>query len=278
MIGHDEARSALERFLPPVALLVGEEGIGKRTLTRHLAAHYEIASPDCYLVDFLTADHARNIREFVKRAPHESRFRFVGANLDGASTEALNGLLKTLEEETESARFVLYASWEPLSTITSRAQVFRLGLLTESELTLLLTERFDMDIFAARRAAAFANGRVSRALEFPRIEVSKPSVLAFLRAVSEQDHDLLSAVAKKWSPYDKERGTYDLSANVMLQRWCIEALSNSWTIFSSDESYGLERTSLPRRLLVASWATSRQRPDFALRTALLAVVRKEWER
>jgi len=95
-------------------------------------AGYQVYARNCgtcgTVISSLTVDVARDIQAQAYRAtPPGERFRVFLVSLDGASDQALNALLKVLEEPPAPARFVLTATRRTLVTIVSRCYVLSLG-------------------------------------------------------------------------------------------------------------------------------------------------------
>jgi replication-associated recombination protein RarA len=238
MIGHDAVRAELERHLPQVVLLRGPVSVGKRTLADHLIRHHGVAEHDVRRVDKLTADVARDLRSFVCVAPMGRR-KVVIIDLDDASETALNVLLKTLEEPPPWAAFLLTAAHPTLDTIASRAMTYRMGLLSEEQLFLVLTGRLGMEQKAAERAARLGRGQVDAAQAVGETDANRARVLGALKAVKDSDPDLLDRVLSSWTEVDHE----------LLGTWAAEAMCKRWRVFSADESFGLADTAIPRKLL-----------------------------
>jgi hypothetical protein len=108
----------------PAVLLVAGPGAGQ--------VGYRVYAQNCgtrgVVVSSLTVDAVRDIQMQAYRAvPASERFRAFLVSLDGASEQALNALLKVLEEPPDSARFILTATRPVLDTIVSRCHVIVLG-------------------------------------------------------------------------------------------------------------------------------------------------------
>lgn len=273
VIGHDDVREALEKSLPLVTLLRGPSSVGKMTLAKHLAAFYEVSATDLLVVERLSAEAARGVKQFAATSPLGGCFKMVVLRLDGASSQALNALLKVLEEPPTSVRFILVASEPTLDTIVSRAHAFNLGLLTREQVSSVLTACLGEEIQYARSAAAYSGGQVARARQFAHVETAKAAVVSLLKAFADHDPDLFDAVAKKWSPYDSETRKFSTEAHGLLQQWCLEALTGQWSVFSDAETFNLSRTPLPRQILVGLGKSGLARPELAVRSALSALVR-----
>lgn len=177
----------------------------------------------------LMVEDARQVKRFLSTYPL-SRYKVVAACLDSSSVEALNALLKVLEEPPECARFLLTASTPTLLTVESRASVWRLGYLSEEEVTKVLTKRFSYTIERARLAARASGGQMFRAIGVGDLDLSKGPVLSLLKAASKGDEELLlNALAK-----------FDEPQMELLKQWAVEARTGVWRVFDSSEGYGLQ--------------------------------------
>lgn len=259
IVGHGPVVARLEAELPPVTLLFGPSSVGKWTLTRHLAEHHRIAMADRSVhPDGLTADGVRSIRAFVATAP-AGRLKLVTARLDGSSPQALNGLLKTLEEPPPKARFLFTAALPVLPTITSRAQVFRMGLLTTDQITQILVNQ-GTPLPRAQDIAPHGRGRV-RVAQFAgrRGDAARTTVTTLARAVATGDRQLFD---RAFTGFDDD--TWDL-----LHVWLTEAISGQWNLFGPADACGLDqdRSRLYSMLLALS-ALPRARRRLAVRVAL----------
>lgn len=257
-LGHGEVVGLLERGLPPVALLLGPPSVGKWTLTHHLADHHAFAQVDRFTApDGLRVDTVRTIRRFVSSRPFGA-LKLVQIRLDGSTEPALNALLKTLEEPPATVRFLLTCSTRTLPTITSRAQVFRLGLLSAEELRdILIAEGMSKPV--ATRAAALGRGQVKTALTVDTSDDAKSNVLTVMRAVSSGDRDL----------FERAFRFFDDNSRDLLLCWLREAITGQWAIFTEDDSFGMRREPARlRKMLLAVSQLSRARSRLGVRAAL----------
>lgn len=264
VVGHDDALADLKVWLPPVALFLGPPSVGKRRIARHLSRYYGVAVFDCREIHRLTPEVARNLMQFTATAPATSPFKLVTITLSSedysASPEASNALLKVLEEPPKFAKFILIADRDPLPTIISRAQVFRLGLLSDDELCLVLTRVIGVEESSAREWTARAGGSVAPTLAVPDLEIPRAKVLAALKAVAERDTRLLDYALADWS----------IQTQQLLIAWAKEATTGRWRQFSERESYGLCNTRFPSAILFR--LASSARPRLATRAALAGLI------
>lgn len=186
----------LSRPQPPHALLlVGAEGIGKRTLAYALAAAWlcpnrtpeghctacavclrwseEGQHPDVRVLrpdpDQIKIDAVREVRQWMGFAPALAPFRIVIVEeAHRLNPAAANALLKTLEEPPEHYAFMLTATASDLllATIRSRCRILRLATLPVDELAARLQARFGLEPDQARQLATLAEGAPGRAVRW----------------------------------------------------------------------------------------------------------------
>jgi hypothetical protein len=118
----EEVRAVLAGDLPP-ALLVRGRGAWD------LAA--AAAEPGWRVARSLDAAAAREVRVTAWLLPPGERRVFL-LNLDGASAQVQNSLLKVLEEPPDTSRFVLTAAGPVLPTVASRCYQVALGTAREA--------------------------------------------------------------------------------------------------------------------------------------------------
>lgn len=257
--GHRTVVENLVAHLPPVALLLGPEHVGKKTVARHIQITHTSSPLDRLWVSKLTAETASTIIRYTSYAPGVSPYRIVVACIDGASPGALNSLLKLLEEPPPTARFILVASRAPLPTIRSRSQVYPCGLLSDAEVEQALVAH-GLDPVLAARQAPLGCGQVRPAIEtVPR---SRAAVVTVLRAALSGDGQMLAGALRTW----------DSDCQQALQVWCTEALSGRWRMFSSSDSPA--GAAFARRVLASLVTISAARPRLAAHTALEAAIKE----
>lgn len=272
-VGHEAARRALEKELPDVALLLGPRSVGKMTLALYLANFYRVLPVDLKVIDPLNAERARELPKFTSTAAF-GKFKLAVISLDkppsftdNAYEVSLNALLKVLEEPPPSVKFILTCSSKTLNTVISRSHVYRVGLLTNSELEKILTDKLGMSSSVAKASAALARGQVDVALGVEASEPMKNHVRSVLKAINEKDRQLFDQVSKNWAGV-KERQTAEAVREYLLC-WAREALTGQWVLFSDDETYGLAKdSSIPKRLISELYKLPGARANLSVRIAV----------
>jgi hypothetical protein len=255
-VGHQRVLSALNTELPPVVLLLGPPSVGKWTMCHRLAEIHNVGMVDRFLCpDGFTAAVARSVLSFVGKAPF-GQFKLVQARLDGSTNQALNVLLKTLEEPPVTAKFLLTSAARPLATIASRAQIYRLGLLTDKEVYDILLGHGYSPV-AAARASVLGRGQVKVAMSMDSAESSRAAVLQVIRALAAGDRDMFERALKGW----------DTTTVELLHVWLLERITGRWAHFSEADSFGITT-----RRALAMFAALNQLPAAQARLGVRAAL------
>ncbi len=198
MAGHEWAVELLKRSVADgrvahAYLLLGPPQIGKRTLALNFAqalncqaqeqdrpcgqclSCHKIAHgthPDVRLVEgeggTLKIDQIRGVQREVSFSTHEGRWKvYILRQMEQATTEAANCLLKTLEEPPPQVVLILTATTGEalLPTIVSRCQVLPLRPLPLDEVRQALAERWSIEPERAELLARLSGGRLGWAVE-----------------------------------------------------------------------------------------------------------------
>ena len=195
VIGHEWAVDLLQRAVASgrvahAYLLTGPPKIGKRALALNFAqalncldqekpcgqcvACQKIAHgthPDVQVIEgeggTIKIEQMRALRREVALSPLEGRWKvYIIRQMEQATAEAANCLLKTLEEPPPHVVLMLTASEAEalLPTIVSRCQVFHLRPLAIETVQRALQERWGVDIERARLLARLSSGRLGWAV------------------------------------------------------------------------------------------------------------------
>jgi hypothetical protein len=290
IVGHGEVVERLRVSLPPVALILGPRSVGKWTIAEEIVAHHGIGGvmlrryaegaveTDPRKRTVLKVDDARSILAFIsKRTPQH---KAIIARLDHAQGDAVNALLKALEEPPPKVHFLLVAAERPLLTIVSRSQVFRCGYLTEDEVTTVLVSHYGLSIGEAEGLARCATGQLHRVEDIRRYERNKGPVLSVLKGAAEGNEELFMAAVtgKREVEVDGQRHREDAFGEVqwsLLRRWAVEAMTGRWRMFTPAESFGLQNDArVVRRVLRLNGV----RPKIGAIEALLPIAHERGRR
>jgi hypothetical protein len=251
IIGHEAtlARLAADRE-QPVVLLAGPSSVGKFTIARRTAHDRKIRPVDLFCIERLTATAARDVGDLARTAPVGDARAFI-LRLDGASDQALNILLKVLEEPVPGVWFFLVASGPVLPTVVSRCgAVYRFGVLSDEQVCAVLVNN-GMDPAEAAKQAPLGGGQVRPAMEPPG-QRALGVVASALRAVVAGDAAMLCTALANW----------DGEAHELLTRVTAEAATGRWLVLSADQVPGLT-PALARKILGASGRFSLASPKLA---------------
>jgi hypothetical protein len=277
VVGHEQVLERLHLQVSPVTLLLGPPSVGKTTLAEEVFAGLGVVGALLRRYEDLRVADTRQIATFTSRRTKEPKGLIV--QLDGVTDEAANAMLKILEEPPPDTYFMLCASAPPLLTITSRAQVYRFGYLTDEQVAaILMSTKPILSRERAEKAARSSGGQIARAREMARLEESKGPVLSALHAVAFGDEELFSNAVggKREVEINGSKFREDAFGSTqwrLLQTWAREALSGRWRTFSPAESYGLQkRPDVASRVLRMGDVS---RPKVGVRCALLPFI---WEK
>ena len=234
-LGNEKIKEQLSFLLssshfPHAIILEGEDGLGKRTLARELAAYlvcrsegekpcYECAQcikaqkgvhPDIFehsAAGGARSFHVEVIRDVIKdvyMSPNEAEYKiYILGNAHCMSESAQNALLKVLEEPPAYAVFILTAASKSmlLETVLSRAVTISLsGVDAKLGAELITQNNPDIDFNSAYEAVSAFGGNIGKAAEsleggkMERITQLVNSVVQALFADSE--YEMLKAVSE----------------------------------------------------------------------------------
>lgn len=187
-------REAAERVAKPAERTIVGDNLCTKTFT-HVA--HKTHEDTCAV---MTSQVARQLVHNCQIKPRGHRAIVFDAGK--ATTDALNILLKVLEEPPVRTHFLMYASRPVLPTVSSRAVRFQALPLEDQEVVRLLVEA-GVPVERAVRASRWAVGRPGRAFEVEESLKYSGAVLQLLRAVSENDRLLFTNVTKSLRPLNE---------------------------------------------------------------------------
>jgi DNA polymerase-3 subunit delta' len=121
--------------------------------------------------DRMKIDQIRDLQRELSLSPVEARMRVaIFVDFDRATPEAMNALLKTLEEPPSSVVLIVLAPEADvlLPTIVSRCQVIALRPLTAAQVRGALIDRWGVDAGRADLLSHLSGGRMGWAVEAAR--------------------------------------------------------------------------------------------------------------
>jgi hypothetical protein len=223
LVGHEKVRQLLEKKLPPAALLIGPESVGKRLVAQHAAAYHGIGPADTYTGWELTAATARTAGSLATIAPFGPARAFL-FDLDGASMDAQHALLKQLEEPPPAVHYLLVASRGPLPTIVSRCNLYSCGYLFDAGVIMVL-QHLGVPVSEANRCGPLGRGQVApayaaatRSQDGSRI---RSQVSTAIKAAMAGGSDTFSAAVMGW---ENEHA-------LLFRVWAHEAATGRWVFF-----------------------------------------------
>jgi DNA polymerase III delta' subunit len=210
----DALQGLLAKSEPPQALLlVGSEGVGKRTLARTLAARWLCRQPDAGgacgtcesctkwskneqhpdlqsllpTPDQIKIEQVREARQWMNFAPVIAPYRVVAVEqAQTLNLHAANALLKTLEEPPTSYFFLLTADSTNmmLQTVLSRCRIVRLAPVDRERIRDYLLEKWGLSLEQAQRLAEYSEGAPGKAIQWAQEsdEASKSPALGAMES------------------------------------------------------------------------------------------------
>lgn len=194
LVGQDQAKHLISKCLEAGScsayLLVGPPHVGKGFLARLMAASlhneanvYKIHSDTVIFDDILAKNSGeddenkwkQSVDDFIHAiylSPVQSSKKIgIIENIDRFSSQALNALLKTLEEPPARAILILTAQeiTNVLPTILSRAQVVRLHYLSDADIEQYLTTQQASKIPEITLLANGAVGMANQLMHDPKL-------------------------------------------------------------------------------------------------------------
>ena len=221
-------------------LLVGPEGVGRRTLAlkfsqallcsnppgpgqfcgicRHCRQLQSMQHPDLSLLvpeeghkDILI-DQVRELQHSLALSPYSAKFRIaLLLDFQRATNQAMNALLKTLEEPQDKVILLLTANnlESLLPTIVSRCEVIRMRPASIASTQSFLEIEKGLSGEQANLLAHLSGGRVGAAIHMAEdsayLSRRRENMLAFLAVLPAPRYQRFQLADKIAKPYDKAR-------------------------------------------------------------------------
>jgi len=206
VVGH---KAIIERFhagLPFNIVLVGPSGIGKKRLASYIAQ--QLAEPFDILALEPETSHKGNkkpvsinqVREcgkFISTHPFASPYKIVTIDAQLITDEALQALLRMLEESPDRVRFILYTSETLPLTILSRCAKVQVSPLSHNEVLEVL-EKLGFTSDMAKVSAQLSKGSVEVALSHINDAERRRTVLTVMQLIINKKIPGVLVAVRKW--------------------------------------------------------------------------------
>lgn len=178
--------------------LLGDRGVGKRTLINRLLMHLAEDSNVINYAKFTVAE-ARELKYSCQRKAATTRVYIIES--DNATIDSFNAILKLLEQPPPNTLFFVVGSYVRLTTVNSRCIHVLVPKLTEQELLDVLLYK-GMSGRVARQVLSYSGGSVERALTVYSHLEEKRKLLNHLKAIVEGDFEFVLKQVKLIQQYD----------------------------------------------------------------------------
>jgi len=194
----DAVYQQFEGRLPQALLLLGISGIGKFTLAKRLlrvqAAPSDILS--------LEVPRVADVREFIRWAglkPFAGQVKGIAIRGDHATEEALNALLKVLEEPPFYLHIIITSSKKLPLTIVSRCLRFVCSPLDDGDIIDVLVNQEGVRSQTAGEIAKLAAGSLGKALRLAEHEDERTQIVSYMELVAASDWIGLVNATRGWT-------------------------------------------------------------------------------
>ncbi len=259
LVGHQGVIEALSSQLPPVSIITGPPSVGKRMIAASAAMRNNVARVDFTEVSRLTVDEAVRVQDFMATQPMQN-LKFALIDLDAASAQATNKLLKYLEQPPTYARFSLISSDSVPRTLVTRGHNYTVGLLNPDDLLTILLNKGLPEKEALKVSKL---GRVDLALQAYSDMAARATAVNVLQSAESGDYILFMQAYK---------AVDEKAANAILDI-LQESASQNWKLYRPDFLGVFANRNAALKVLSAWSNVSSARPQLAMRAALESVMR-----
>lgn len=256
--GHEAVQSRLLSIGPRNVLIYGPHSVGKKTLIEKYIEAHEIT--DVIRLGKITTDNIDGLREEALIA--KTDLRAIVFNLGTLTLKLREKLLKIVEDAPSGVIFLVTSGYEPGITLKTRFTSFKVGYLSDSDVTIILMK---MGYSAERAAelALFHTGSIWQAVEYGKYSAEKPKVLEALTHITTGN---VLAIDSMYSSWEDEHTQAILEA-------ATEKLTSRYRRYTEAE---LENMTKGVALKILTRIDPYDRPRYVTR-ATLAVITRENE-
>ena len=234
-------------------VLLGDRGIGKRTIVRQLVERL-----GAKLVEFdkFRVDDARQLRQDCNRVLFQSHVFLI--NGDDSTEQALNAILKLLEEPPRRCAFFISASVAPLSTICSRCHMVLFPRLSDDELLEVLRTK-GMTPATALSLIPFAAGSVEGAYKAYKDQEMRRQYVRYFQALQTRDEKFIFEQVRKVTRNDISL-LLDLADELLMSRYGLRYSDGTFSAvpqFIQTVKKSLLSGSIPAVGLMRAWIATK---------------------
>lgn len=260
VIGHTAIVRRLRDDVPQVSLFLGPKSVGRMTTAMWTVDRLGVPWSDVLIMPRLfTHEDMEKVTTFARRRGSTERGQVLIIRLSALSVENRPQLMKVLEEPGRT-RFILISEDPQPHAVTTRAKVYRFGLLSQEHVAKILIAR-GANEGEAHATAQYSAGAMDILWLAKQVTEVKPLVQQVLRAFHARDAATLEMLAPRWSEV----------ATQWLARWCAERSTGRWRWFNSDFSE-IEDSKTALRILVA--ISEDVRPALVVRSSLMTMIKE----
>ena len=206
VIGHETIKERFAAALPFNIILVGPSGVGKRRLAAYLAQRFarpfdilslEPEEDDKGKKKAVNVKQVRSCKKFVATRPFASPCKIVVINATLITNEAVQALLRMLEESSDRVRFIIHTSGVLPLTILSRCVKVQVAPLSNNEVLEVL-EMLGFTSDMAKVSASLSKGSVEIALSHMNDSELRRKVLSVVQLMVHKKLPGILVAVRKW--------------------------------------------------------------------------------